>query len=75
MRGANDRGHDCLLVEEATENYFSEFKRSTLDMIRAQGAIVGWTAVLESVETVFEAVCWDLGQPGRLFRGAVKQLD
>lgn len=40
MRGANGRGHDCLLVEEATVNYFSEFKRSTLDMIRAQGAIV-----------------------------------
>ncbi|WP_455384767.1 cysteine hydrolase family protein, partial [Acidihalobacter prosperus] len=50
MREANDRGYDCLLVEEATESYFPEFKRSTLEMIRAQGAIVGWTAMLEAVE-------------------------
>jgi nicotinamidase-related amidase len=55
MREANDRGYDCLLVEEATESYFPEFKRSTLEMIRAQGAIVGWTAALESVEMAFEA--------------------
>ena len=44
MREANDRGYDCLLVEDATESYFPEFKRATLDMVRAQGGIVGWTA-------------------------------
>ena len=44
MREANDRGFACLLVEDATESYFPEFKRATLDMIRAQGGIVGWTA-------------------------------
>ena len=44
MREANDRGWDCLLIEDATESYFPEFKRATLDMIRAQGGIVGWTA-------------------------------
>jgi nicotinamidase-related amidase len=44
MREANDRGFECLLVEDATESYFPEFKRATLDMIRAQGGIVGWTA-------------------------------
>jgi nicotinamidase-related amidase len=43
MREANDRGYDCLLVEDATESYFPEFKQATLEMIRAQGAIVGWT--------------------------------
>ena len=42
MREANDRGYDCLLVEDATESYFPEFKAATLEMIRAQGAIVGW---------------------------------
>lgn len=46
MREANDRGYDCLLIEDATESYFPEFKTATLDMIRAQGAIVGWTAPL-----------------------------
>ena len=44
MREANDRGFDCLLAEDATASYFPEFRRATLDMIRAQGAIVGWTA-------------------------------
>jgi nicotinamidase-related amidase len=44
MREANDRGFACLLVEDATESYFPAFKAATLDMIRAQGAIVGWTA-------------------------------
>jgi nicotinamidase-related amidase len=44
MREANDRGYECLLIEDATESYFPEFKRVTLEMVRAQGAIVGWTA-------------------------------
>jgi nicotinamidase-related amidase len=42
MREANDRGYECLLVEDATESYFPEFKAATLSMIAAQGAIVGW---------------------------------
>ena len=49
MREANDRGFDCLLAEDATESYFPEFKAATLDMIRAQGAIVGWTAPTDRV--------------------------
>jgi biuret amidohydrolase len=44
LREANDRGYDCLLVEDGTESYFPHFKQAALDMIRAQGAIVGWTA-------------------------------
>ncbi len=44
MREANDRGYECLLIEDATESYSPEFKRATLEMIRAQGGIVGWTA-------------------------------
>jgi nicotinamidase-related amidase len=44
MREANDRGWDCLLIEDATASYFPEFKRATIEMIRAQGGIVGWTA-------------------------------
>jgi nicotinamidase-related amidase len=51
LREANDRGYECLLVEDATESYFPEFKQATLDMIRAQGGIVGWTAPLDAVLT------------------------
>ncbi|MBE9139660.1 cysteine hydrolase [Nodosilinea sp. LEGE 07088] len=49
MREANDRGYECLLVEDATESYFPEFKQATLEMVRAQGGIVGWTATAEQV--------------------------
>lgn len=41
MREGNDRGYECLIVEDATDSYFPEFKRATLDMLTAQGAIVG----------------------------------
>jgi nicotinamidase-related amidase len=44
MREANDRGYDCLLVEDATESYFPEFKRAAIEMMIAQGGIVGWVA-------------------------------
>lgn len=44
MREANDRGYECLLIEDATESYFPAFKAATLAMIHAQGGIVGWTA-------------------------------
>ena len=50
MREANDRGYECLLVEDATASYFPQFKQAVLEMVRAQGAIVGWTA--QSVEIV-----------------------
>ncbi len=50
MREANDRGFECLLVEDATESYFPEFKAAALAMVRAQGAIVGWTAPLAVLE-------------------------
>jgi biuret amidohydrolase len=46
MREANDRGYECLLIEDATASYVPAFKAAALDMIRAQGAIVGWTAPL-----------------------------
>jgi biuret amidohydrolase len=44
MREANDRGYDCLLLEDCTESYFPQFKAGAVEMMRAQGAIVGWTA-------------------------------
>jgi biuret amidohydrolase len=54
MREANDRGFYCLLAEDATESYFPEFKKATIDMIRAQGAIVGWTATVDQIATALK---------------------
>lgn len=53
MREANDRGYECLLVEEATESYFPEFKAAAIEMIVAQGGIVGWCARLADLEAAF----------------------
>ncbi|MET3797162.1 nicotinamidase-related amidase [Pseudomonas sp. PvP046] len=50
MREANDRGYRCLLIEDATESYFPAFKQATLEMITAQGGIVGRVASLTDLE-------------------------
>ena len=49
MREANDRGYEALLVEDATASYFPAFKTAAIEMIVAQGAIVGWAAPLAAV--------------------------
>ena len=50
MREANDRGYECLLIDEATESYFAAFKAATIEMIIAQGGIVGWVGAIEALE-------------------------
>lgn len=50
MREANDRGYECLLVEDCTASYFPKFKQATLEMIRAQGGIVGWTSSAQNIQ-------------------------
>ena len=49
MREANDRGFDCLVATDATESYFPAFKTATLEMITAQGGIVGWAAPTNNI--------------------------
>ncbi len=49
MREANDRGYECMLIEDGTESYFPEFKQATIAMLRAQGGIIGWTTDADSV--------------------------
>ncbi|MBD2176828.1 cysteine hydrolase [Pseudanabaena sp. FACHB-1998] len=44
MREANDRGYECLIIEDGTASYFPEFKTSTIEMLCAQGGIIGWSA-------------------------------
>lgn len=47
MREANDRGYECLLVEDGTESYIPEFKQTTVRMIQSQGGIVGWVTTAD----------------------------
>ena len=54
MREANDRGFECLLATDATESYFPEFKKAAIDMITAQGAIVGWAATVDQIVEVLD---------------------
>jgi len=44
MRAANDRGYDCVLVEDGTGSYFPDFQQSVLKQVVAQHGIIGWTA-------------------------------
>lgn len=50
MREANDRGYECLLVSDCTASYFPQFHASVIEMVVAQGGIVGWAAPLGAVE-------------------------
>ena len=54
MREANDRGYRCLLIGDATESYFPAFKQATLDMITAQGGIVGRVTSLSALEQAIQ---------------------
>jgi nicotinamidase-related amidase len=42
VREANDRGYDCLVLEDCVGSYFPEFQTASLNMIKAQGGIFGW---------------------------------
>jgi biuret amidohydrolase len=44
VREANDRGYDCLVLEDCVGSYFPEFQVAALKMIKAQGGIFGWVS-------------------------------
>ena len=49
IREANDRGYECLLVEDATESYYPAFKQATVEMVRSSDALIGWTSASDKV--------------------------
>ena len=44
VREANDRGYDCLVLEDCVASYFPELHAAALAMVRAQGGIFGWVS-------------------------------
>ena len=44
VREANDRGFDCLVLEDCVASYFAAFQAAGIEMIKAQGGIFGWVA-------------------------------
>ena len=44
VREANDRGFDCLVLEDCVASYFPAFHAMALRMIKAQGGILGWVS-------------------------------
>ena len=44
VREANDRGFECVVLEDCVGSYFAEFQRVAIAMFEAQGAIFGWVS-------------------------------
>jgi nicotinamidase-related amidase len=55
VREANDRGFECLVLEDCVGSYFPEFHRVALEMVCAQGGIFGW--VTHSSELLTSLAC------------------
>jgi nicotinamidase-related amidase len=44
VREANDRGYECVVLEDCVGSYFPEFQKAALAMVKAQGGIFGWVS-------------------------------
>lgn len=49
VREANDRGYECLVVDDCCASYIPEFHQAALAMVIAQGGIFGWVAGSDAV--------------------------
>ena len=49
VREANDRGYDCLVLEDCVGSYFPNLHAAGLEMIKAQGGIFGWVTHSKSI--------------------------
>jgi nicotinamidase-related amidase len=54
LREANDRGYECLLVQDCAASYFPHFHDAVVEMVVAQGGIVGWAAPLAAIEAALQ---------------------
>src|SRR5246127_1385047 len=58
LREANDRGYECVVIEDCVGSYFPEFQEMGLRMIKAQGGIFGWVASSEAVIAALPKSGW-----------------
>src|SRR5262245_39861152 len=49
VREANDRGYECLVLEDCIASYFPDFHLAAVNMIKAQGGIFGWISTSEKL--------------------------
>jgi nicotinamidase-related amidase len=56
VREANDRGFDCLVLEDCVASYFPELHAAALAMVKSQGGIFGWVAKSERLLRALEGV-------------------
>ena len=49
VREANDRGYDCLVLEDCVGSYLPDMHEAGLKMIKEQGGIFGWVAHSDKV--------------------------
>ena len=58
VREANDRGYECVVIEDCVGSYFPEFQEMGLRMIKAQGGIFGWVASSEALIAALPTSDW-----------------
>ncbi|MEX1028801.1 MAG: isochorismatase family cysteine hydrolase [Paenibacillaceae bacterium] len=56
LREANDRGYECLVLEDATAAFDTRDQEAAIRMVHQQGAIFGWTATTDDLVTQMEVL-------------------
>ncbi|PYM08161.1 MAG: cysteine hydrolase [Candidatus Rokuibacteriota bacterium] len=55
-RKANDRGYECLVLEDCVASYFPQFQAAAIAMIKAQRGIFGWVSTSGRLLTALDAL-------------------
>ncbi|MDD3477418.1 MAG: cysteine hydrolase [Candidatus Izemoplasmatales bacterium] len=54
IREANDRGYECLMIEDGTATFDPRDQEAAIRMVHQQGGIFGWTTLSESLFQAFQ---------------------
>ncbi len=57
VREANDRGYNCIVIDECCASYFPDFHQSALEMIAAQGGIFGFVSTITDLNRAIGTNC------------------